>query len=131
MSASGPLHFVTYGTFLGKLGLKKAHWCSMRCHFKQVVKDEDQHRVIPVVVAMYIYKMLQIQYNDVSKMHSNEAILYFLQTGKDYVFTTTCICNILRQVLYNCKLRLPVRPKNKVNSPVSVYNDSHLSLKQQ
>ena len=67
----------------------------MRCHFKQSVKDKDQPRVILVVVAMYIYKVLQIQYTDVSKMHSNEAILYFLQTGKDYVLTTMCICNIL------------------------------------
>ena len=32
---------------------------------------------------------------DVSKMHSNEANLYFFYRGKDEVFTTTCICSIL------------------------------------
>ena len=39
--------------------------------------------------------LIVIVYTDVSKMHSKEQILYVLKTGKDNVFTTTCICIIL------------------------------------
>ena len=42
-----------------------------------------------------IFYTMPILSTDVSKMHNNEAFLYFLQKVKDDVFTTTCICSIL------------------------------------
>ena len=42
---------------------------------------------------LYLYMLLKFIVLIVSKMHSNEAILFFLQIGKARLFTATCICS--------------------------------------
>ena len=65
----------------------KSRFLAKRPHISTVLPAKSNN---DVMFCLQSYQGL----TDVSKMHSNEAILYFLYTGKDEVFTTTCICTV-------------------------------------
>ena len=59
--------------------------------------DEEWSMENKLVIMKYLFKQ-NVQNHEhviVTKMHSNEAILFSLLTGKAWLFTDTCICNNL------------------------------------